>query len=81
MFWTLRLKVRIIGAKEGMQAIRTPRLISTIDHSMIGSESVYTLRREIVRTRMAWTIVMKKPRANSAPRTSWIVSVPAADAV
>ena len=49
----------------------TPRLISTIDHSMIGCESVYVARADIVWMRMHWIMVTKNPRAKSRARATW----------
>lgn len=49
----------------------TPRLISTIDHSMMGCESVYVERADIVWMRMHWMMVTKNPRAKSKVRATW----------
>lgn len=54
-----------------MQAVMTPRLISTIDHSMIGCESVYVARADMVWMRMHWIMVTKNPRAKSKVRATW----------
>ena len=54
-----------------MQAVMTPRLISTIDHSMIGCESVYVARADMVWMRMHWIMVTKNPRAKSRARATW----------
>jgi hypothetical protein len=53
-----------------MQAVMTPRLISTIDHSMMGWESVYVERAAIVWMRMHWMMVTKNPRAKSRARAT-----------
>lgn len=52
---------------------RTPRLISTMDQMIIGWLSVYVRRFLIVKTRMIWMIVTKKPRPKRAARKIYTV--------
>lgn len=54
------------GPNVGTHATTTPRLISTADHSIDPFESVYVASLAMLVNRIAWTMVTKKPKLNTA---------------